>query len=337
VNKGLLERIEAQNLRIRKGFFTKMLNRNNRPHISWEGKMNKPILCLILLAGMLMSSPFLALNVHALGGWGEPPPTPGAPVYFSVQPVAVSPLTNANASINGLEIPDSPSPLGQNFTVDIHLRNATAANIPTGLAGVQADFDFADILQYCKPIGFTDMLGKPGGVFAGLLILYGIKGGFYDANGNPVDPSNNDRATQYFVAAAIEIYYANLTIGWNNDDGIVARINFQIVGQPPKSLNQSGFYGQLQLKYTEIVDYNANDIPYSVVHGTLQIDDSFGILGDTNGDLKVNLQDLQLLDQAYGSKPGDPNWNPNADIDGNGSVDLIDLTILANHYGQHYP
>jgi hypothetical protein len=40
---------------------------------------------------------------------------------------------------------------------------------------------------------------------------------------------------------------------------------------------------------------------------------------------------------AYGSKPGDTNWNPNADIDGNGIVDSADLTILALHYGQHYP
>jgi hypothetical protein len=61
------------------------------------------------------------------------------------------------------------------------------------------------------------------------------------------------------------------------------------------------------------------------------------IPGDLNGDLKVNLQDLVLLALAYGSKPGDPNWNPNADIDNTGAVGLSDLVILALHYGQQYP
>jgi hypothetical protein len=299
--------------------------------------MNKCILCLIVLAGLLTSSALLALNVHALGNWGEPPPTPGAPVYFSVEPVAISPLTDANASINGLEIPDSPSPLGQNFTVDIHLRNATTTNIPAGLAGVQMDFDFSSILKYCKVVGFTDMIGKPGGVFASLPVLYGIKGGFFDADGKPVDPSNYDKATQYFVAVALETYYGNLTTGWSNDDGLVAQITFQIIGQPSKSLNQSDFYSQLQLKYTEIVDYNATDIPYSIVQGTLHIDDPFGIAGDINGDLKVNLMDLVLFANAYGSKPINANWNPNADMNDNGKVDTSDLGILALHYGQHYP
>jgi len=61
------------------------------------------------------------------------------------------------------------------------------------------------------------------------------------------------------------------------------------------------------------------------------------IPGDVNGDFKVGLADLVILAQAYGSKPGDPKWNPNADIDGKGVVGLTDLVILANHYGQHYP
>jgi hypothetical protein len=55
--------------------------------------------------------------------------------------------------------------------------------------------------------------------------------------------------------------------------------------------------------------------------------------GDVNGDYKVDLQDLIILAKAYKSTPGSPNWNPNADIDGNGIVSLTDLTLLAIHYG----
>jgi parallel beta-helix repeat protein len=61
------------------------------------------------------------------------------------------------------------------------------------------------------------------------------------------------------------------------------------------------------------------------------------IPGDINGDFKVNLADLVLLAQAYGSHPGDAKWNYNADIIGHGTVDLSDLVTLAIHYGQHYP
>jgi serine protease AprX len=61
------------------------------------------------------------------------------------------------------------------------------------------------------------------------------------------------------------------------------------------------------------------------------------ITGDIDGDFKVGLTDLHLLAAAYGSKPGDPNWNPNADIDNSGTVNLPDLFTLSQHYGQHYP
>jgi hypothetical protein len=66
------------------------------------------------------------------------------------------------------------------------------------------------------------------------------------------------------------------------------------------------------------------------------------IPGDINGDFNVNLADVVLLANAYGTSPSKPIsgtcvWNSNADIDGNGIVDLTDLVILANHYGQHYP
>ena len=58
------------------------------------------------------------------------------------------------------------------------------------------------------------------------------------------------------------------------------------------------------------------------------------ISGDINGDFKVDLDDLVLFAKAYGSKPGDSKWNPNADIDGNGIIGLSDLAVLAQNYGK---
>lgn len=53
------------------------------------------------------------------------------------------------------------------------------------------------------------------------------------------------------------------------------------------------------------------------------------VQGDLNGDFTADLVDLVMLAQAYGSKPGNANWNPNADIDNNGTVGLLDFVILA--------
>jgi hypothetical protein len=59
------------------------------------------------------------------------------------------------------------------------------------------------------------------------------------------------------------------------------------------------------------------------------------IAGDINQDGYVSLTDLVLLAKAYGSKPGEPAWNPNADLDGDGKVGLSDLVILAKNYGKY--
>ena len=300
--------------------------------------MNKRILWLILIASVLFSSAFLNSNARANSdippnGGGSPPPTPGASVYFSVEPVAVAPLVNVNASINGLEVPSSPFAIGQDFTVNIHLMNATATNVPLGIVGVFVDFDFSNILNYCTPTGFTTMVGQSGGVLTPGFLLYTLNG-FYDVSGNAVDTASYAQATQYAVMAAI-----TANDSWNNVDGLVAQITFQITGVPLGALSQSAFYSQLHIAFAELNYYNGNaeEIPYNVVQGTLKIDDPITIPGDLNNDGKVGLDDLVIFAKAYGSRPGDPNWNSNADIRGDGVVDLADLAILAKHYGQSAP
>jgi PKD repeat protein len=58
---------------------------------------------------------------------------------------------------------------------------------------------------------------------------------------------------------------------------------------------------------------------------------------DINGDGVVNLFDLTILGTAWDSRPGDPNWNEWADLDGDGHIFLYDLTMLGSHWDELIP
>ena len=58
------------------------------------------------------------------------------------------------------------------------------------------------------------------------------------------------------------------------------------------------------------------------------------IVGDVNGDGKVNLIDVFSVALAYGSYPGHPAWNPNCDINSDCKINLIDYFITALNYGK---
>ena len=55
--------------------------------------------------------------------------------------------------------------------------------------------------------------------------------------------------------------------------------------------------------------------------------------GDSNDDGEIDLGDFDALAAAFGSVPGDPNWNPDVDFDFNGVIDLGDFDILALNFG----
>ncbi|MEM3731650.1 MAG: dockerin type I domain-containing protein [Candidatus Bathyarchaeia archaeon] len=50
---------------------------------------------------------------------------------------------------------------------------------------------------------------------------------------------------------------------------------------------------------------------------------------DLNGDGKVNIEDIAIWGAAFGSRPGHPRWNPNADMNNDGKVDMIDAVLIA--------
>ena len=58
------------------------------------------------------------------------------------------------------------------------------------------------------------------------------------------------------------------------------------------------------------------------------------LLGDVNGDDKVDSLDLFQLGKAYGSDSSKPNWNPDCDFNWDGKIDISDISSLRNNYGK---
>ncbi len=61
--------------------------------------------------------------------------------------------------------------------------------------------------------------------------------------------------------------------------------------------------------------------------------DRWSFQGDINRDGKVNIIDISMTAAAFGSDPTHPRWNYKADVDRNGVLNIIDLALIAKQFG----
>jgi len=58
------------------------------------------------------------------------------------------------------------------------------------------------------------------------------------------------------------------------------------------------------------------------------------LIGDINGDLKVDITDLYLVAKAFGSRPGDERWNEAVDLNNDEVISIVDLYMVSKEYGK---
>jgi len=83
-----------------------------------------------------------------------------------------------------------------------------------------------------------------------------------------------------------------------------------------------------------LLDENSRGLSVNVTKGELVIQLLVFIKGDINNDGKVDLEDVGILAESYGTVSGTIGFNPEADLNGDGKVDYKDLAILARNYGR---
>jgi len=58
------------------------------------------------------------------------------------------------------------------------------------------------------------------------------------------------------------------------------------------------------------------------------------VSGDLNGDGRINILDVVIVSEAFGSASGGANWDARADINLDGKVDILDLVAVTRNFGK---
>jgi hypothetical protein len=167
----------------------------------------------------------------------------------------------------------------------------------------------------------------------------------------PVSPSFNTSTTFNFTASVV----GNFTY-YDADHQDTTYGLFQVLPLPtqssqagPNSIylesnqnatltfvwNTTGFmYGEYTISAYAKPALRETDITDNILSGGLV---NVTIPGDLTSGYQVTSLDIGIITSAFGSKLGEAKWNPNADLNNDGIVNMKDIAILARHYGQPYP
>jgi hypothetical protein len=131
-------------------------------------------------------------------------------------------------------------------------------------------------------------------------------------------------------------FYANSTIvgTFAASQCVKVRIEFPLIW------NTTGFakgYYQLSVCVSPVdgeIDTNDNNFTVGWVFVTVA-GDVTGINGTAEG--KCDMRDIGAICGKFGTYPSNPNWNPNMDVNDDGTVNMRDVGIACSNFGKTIP
>jgi hypothetical protein len=141
--------------------------------------------------------------------------------------------------------------------------------------------------------------------------------------------------------AAAGSFYVRLEVYWISGSLSEGSAEILVSGLAPGAsivVNFTSLFHPLNVGYyrlTGTVD-SRNDVAESNETNNAQALDNVKVtvIGDINGDGKVNVLDAVTIAQAWDATPSDPQWDIRADINHDGHVDMLDASRIGIHWGE---
>ena len=128
----------------------------------------------------------------------------------------------------------------------------------------------------------------------------------------------------------------NLSLSFHIDIpriGMISWIGYSLDGNPDVTITGNTTISVTYGVHTIVV--SANDTFEGTVVSSETVHFTITTEADLNGDGVVDISDVILAAAAYGSTPDDANWDPRADFAPvKGRIDLFDLVTMLSHYGE---
>jgi hypothetical protein len=113
-------------------------------------------------------------------------------------------------------------------------------------------------------------------------------------------------------------------------DTLLFQIEFKVIAETGYTLIHFNFLDN----YTYVLDNNGYDVSFTVIDGHYVLSTYTGLKGDVNDDGVIDMSDIYLALAAFNSFTGSNKWNPRADTDGNGRVNMRDIFAIILYFNK---